>query len=318
MPTQPQSETAAPRLPAWCVSVCLHLLVLVMLLLVVDRTPSGAADEPGRAVGIVLRRADADGDPYEGEESIETIESAQDAADAGAEAFSALPDVGAESALADRLPKPLGLGSQSLTGEGNASGMTQGGAGRPRRTAGGDAVVQVFGVEGTGSKFVYAFDRSVSMNMEGRLSAAKRQLIESLESLDTIHQFQIVFFNHNPTAPDLSGGQNRIAFATEQNKQLAERFVGGVIADGGTDRYGALVKSLALQPDVIFFLTDADDAMTPAEMQRIQDRNRRVGAMICTIEFGSGPSSGRKNFLNALADMTGGQYGYIDTTRLPR
>lgn len=308
-------------MPAWCVSICLHALVLVMMLLVVDRTPTGAADEPGRAVGIVLRRADAQGDPYQGEEeSIETIQSAQDAAQANAAALATLPEESAESQLADRLPKPLGLGPASLTGTGNASSMTEGG-GTPRRTAGGDAgdaVVQVFGVKGTGSKFVYAFDRSVSMNMEGRLSAAKRQLLQSLESLDTVHQFQIVFFNHNPTAPDLSGGQNRIAFATEQNKRLAERFVSGVIADGGTDRYGALVKALALAPDVIFFLTDADDAMTPAEMQRISDRNRRVGATICTIEFGSGPASGRRNFLNVLAEMTGGQYGYIDTTRLPR
>jgi hypothetical protein len=128
--------------------------------------------------------------------------------------------------------------------------------------------VSVFGVEGTGNKFVYVFDRSASM--EGApLAAAKRQLIASLKSLDTVHQFHIIFFNQRLKSMDITGGGRRIAFATDRNKQLATKFVGSVTADGGTDRFMALKRAIAFQPDVIFFLSDADDPMSSSEMAEI-------------------------------------------------
>jgi Mg-chelatase subunit ChlD len=42
--------------------------------------------------------------------------------------------------------------------------------------------------------------------------------------------------------------------------------------------------------------------------------NRRARATICTIQFGRGPRQ-RENFLVDLANQTGGQYVYIDTTQ---
>ncbi|MEM8865295.1 MAG: hypothetical protein AAGF31_07065 [Planctomycetota bacterium] len=317
-------DQQAPKrlLPAWAVSVTVHTVLLTLMLLALRQAPPrGAAEEPGRDVGIVLRRADAQGDPYVGEDDLaDPTEIDTSATDSNSDLTAALPDASAAASAAAFLPQPQGLGPQAgeLQGIGDASEMTQGGAGRRRQSAGGEAVVKVFGVEGVGTKFVYAFDRSVSMNMDGRLKAAKQQLIESLAALESIHQFQIIFFNQRVTTPDLSGGQNRIAFASEQNKQQAERFVSSVLADGGTDRFTALRDALAFSPDVVFFLTDADDPMSVAELARIAQRNRRVGATICTIEFGSGPPHGRSNFLRQLATTTGGQYGYVDTTRLPR
>jgi len=197
----------------------------------------------------------------------------------------------------------------------DASQFTKSG-GRPGPPPGGSKVgVRVFGVEGVGTKFVYLFDRSSSM--EGApLAAAKQQLIQSLESLEGIHQFQIIFFNHQLRHFDLTGGGNRIAFATDRNKQLAARFVGGITADGGTDRLTALRAAVALRPDVIFFLTDAEDDMPASELADVARLNRRAGATICTIEFGRGPPRRAQNFLTELAQLTGGQYGYVDTTRL--
>ena len=181
----------------------------------------------------------------------------------------------------------------------------------------GQASVRVFGVEGKGSRFVYVFDRSSSM--EGApLANAKQQLIESLGSLSSVHQFHIIFFNQQIRNFDLSGGGKRVAFATDRNKKFAERFVGGITADGGTDRLPALRAAVQMQPDVIFFLTDADDPMPASELQEIADLNRRVGVAISTIEFGRGPAKQAKNFLTELARITGGQYGYVDVTQLSR
>ena len=91
--------------------------------------------------------------------------------------------------------------------------------------------------------------------------------------------------------------------------------VGGITADGGTDRLAALQKAIAFRPDVIFFLTDEDWAMSAAELQRVTRRNAGRAA-ITTIEFGAGPPHGRRNYLVALAEQSGGQYVYVNTRRL--
>jgi Mg-chelatase subunit ChlD len=179
----------------------------------------------------------------------------------------------------------------------------------------GYAQTSVFGVQGKGSKFIYVFDRSASM--EGRpLAAAKKQLLESLQSLESVQQFHIIFFNTKTQSFDNSGGGHRIAFASDRNKKLAANFVGGITADGGTDRMVALNEALNFAPDVIFFLTDADDAMSPSEMAELARANRKAQASICVIEFGKKPSPTPNNFLARLAHDNGGQYGYVDTTKL--
>jgi len=206
----------------------------------------------------------------------------------------------------------IGPGAAERGGQPNAGDFTAGG--RKGSPTGGGARVSVFGVEGEGNKFVYVFDRSSSM--EGLpLAAAKRQLVESLGSLDSVNQFQIIFFNHQQQPFNVPEGGRRIAFGTDRNKQLAANFVGGITADGGTDRFTALKMAVQLQPDVIFFLTDADDPMSASELADIARLNRRGRATICTIQFGRGPRQ-RENFLVDLANQTGGQYVYVDTSKL--
>jgi uncharacterized protein with von Willebrand factor type A (vWA) domain len=181
----------------------------------------------------------------------------------------------------------------------------------------GYATTSVFGVEGKGNKFVYLFDRSASM--EGApLSAAKKQLLDSLRSLDSVHQFQIVFFNSRTRVFEAAGNGHRVAFASDRNKQLAANFVGGITADGGTDRMVALREAIAMSPNVIFFLSDADDPMSASELAEITRLNRRAQAAICVIEFGRKPAPTANNFLMQLATESGGQYGYVDTATLKR
>ena len=100
------------------------------------------------------------------------------------------------------------------------------------------------------------------------------------------------------------------------DKAAAARFVGGITADGGTDRFAALSRAIKLRPDVIFFLTDAADPMPASELAALARQNRRAGAVINTIEFGRGAGRRQTNFLVRLAGQSGGQYGYVDTTTL--
>ncbi len=310
----PAEPTARERvLPAWSVSVVLHVGLVLLLGFTLQGAPRGAGEEPGRTAGIVLKRLSAEGELYEGE----TLDRSQLSTATGAsDSLAALPDASAVSDPTAALPERvnIGAGPQASQRVGDAGAATQGGGHGHGPLTGGKARVKVFGVEGEGTKFV--FDRSVSM-AGSPLRTAKAELISSLAALESVHQFQIIFFNHQLRTFDLTGGQRRIAFATEQNKRLAVNFVGGMTADGGTDRLSALRLAVGMQPDAIFFLTDVDDPMTAGDLDLIRRLNR-AGASINTIEFGYGPSSSSVNFLIRLARQTGGKYVYVDTSRLDR
>ena len=126
------------------------------------------------------------------------------------------------------------------------------GTARPPGAALGKAAqTYVFGVPGTGRQFLYLFDRSASMTaFEGRpFTAAKRELAKSLRNLESTHQFQVIFYNHrtivyNPLYPQ----PPKMMFGEEENKQRAEQWARGVMADGGTDHMQALKLALGLGP----------------------------------------------------------------------
>ncbi len=189
----------------------------------------------------------------------------------------------------------------------------------PNRMRGGQARTGVFGLVGEGYKFVYVFDRSGSMDGHGGapLVAAKRELINSLKDLGTTHQFQIIFYNEKSRIFNPAGRDGRLVFGNDQNKNLARRFVGSITASGATRHMEALEMALRMGPDVIFFLTDADEPqMTPQELAHIAQMNR--GTAINTIEFGTDGHPEPDNFIARLARQNGGQHVYIDVSRLGR
>jgi hypothetical protein len=222
--------------------------------------------------------------------------------------------------LAATLPSLQDLGT--LVGDGTAPpsalGLTKGA--KPSGVmAGGGATTQVFGAQATGSKFVYVFDRSASMEgFRGRpMQAAKAELSASLGHLESVHQFQIIFYNEriavfNPFHPS----PPRMMFASDANRALAEEFVRSIVPAGGTRHAEAIRTAIGLRPDAIFLLTDAEfPRLSPSELAEIRRLNR-AGASIHTIEFGSGPFPGGDNFLVRLARENAGQHVYVDISRL--
>lgn len=205
--------------------------------------------------------------------------------------------------------RPAGVETaRSLTGQPAGS----------RHLRGGTARTSVFGAVGEGRKFAYVFDRSGSMDGHGGapLRSAKAELIASLNDLKSTHQFQIVFYNEHPRAFNPTGVQGRLVFGTDQNKNLAQKFVGSITADGATRHEEALEMALKMVPDVVFFLTDADEPrMTSAQLARIARLNH--GTIIHTIEFGYGPQGDLDNFLVKLARHGGGTHVYVNVAQLP-
>ncbi len=309
-------QTGRAEAPAWLASVLVHAMLVVVLGLLLRTIPRGAAEATVRTAGIVLKYESVDGDRYVDQADLAAAAATQAAA-AERSLLAALPRRDALADPAEQLPSPadlFGAGpgpAAELLGPG---GPAAAGHGRGTGLGGGKARVGVFGVEGVGRKFVFAFDRSVSMQGH-RLVAAKAELIRSLDSLESTHQFQIIFFSHKQKIFDLSGGQRRIPFATNRCKELAARFIEGVTAEGGTDRKTALLRALLMHPDVIFFLSDADDPMSRRDLNEIQRKNRSATS-INTIEFGVGPRHDRANFLVRLAAANHGKSVYVDTSAL--
>jgi len=324
---QANPDQSSRQWPSWLISLVLHVVVIVALGMFFKQTVRGQSggEEPGRNVGIVLKRMTDDGEMFEGEgdfaeDAIEPTETTAETSDAVA----ALPSESDMPSASDALPAQMpAIGMGALGGSGNGDAQDMAGSPKQARVTGGGGItggggdgahVEFFDVDAEGFTFVYVLDRSISMTGEP-LAAAKRELIESLEGLGAVHKFQIIFFNHNRRTFDLSGGQDRMPFADERTRELARRFIMAIRADGGTDREAALMAALKMRPDVIFFLTDADDPMFPGELERVRSTNRG-GASIHTIEFGFGRSPGGDNFLKKLARDNAGKHGYVDISRL--
>ncbi len=216
-------------------------------------------------------------------------------------------------------PVGQGAGTGAIVGEGvgSAQGLTTEprGSNQVRR---GYARTGVFGITGEGHKFVYVFDRSGSMDGHGGapLVAAKNELVSSLKNLGQTHQFQIIFYNEHPRVFNPTGVPGKLVFGTDQNKYLAQKFIGSITADGATRHEEALAMAVRMVPDVIFFLTDADEPrLTAAQLAHIASMNR--GSTIHAIEFGYGPQSDSNNFLVKLARQNGGKHTYVDISQLP-
>ena len=320
-------ETIGKAVRPWVGSIVFHT-VLFLLILLWFSFPSGSdRGMPGgrSAVGSIIVKPSGGGRLAEGE----TADGSQQAAEA---AMSELEQFTANLAALP-IPSVLTPGQTQNTALPSAASATdlttaflQGGPGLGTGVGPGtgEATVQVFGTGGKGTKFMYVFDRSTSM--EGaKIRAAKAELIRSLDSLGDLHQFNIIFYSSQNDMrlwqPPERG--RRLPNATAQNKQSATRFVNGITADGGTRHYEPLLEAIAHRPDVIFFLTDGEshDDLTAVQLREIERRNNQYGgrgAQINVIQFGNGGfTDSESRSLKHLAEQNfSGQYQYFNVSVL--
>jgi hypothetical protein len=176
------------------------------------------------------------------------------------------------------------------------------------------AQVSLFGLNAEGTKFVYVLDRSGST--DGKLlAAAKAEILASIEKIDDVHQFQLVVYNERPKAFNPAGPNSQLAFGTDANRTAVKKFLGSIEGDGGTDHEAALSLAIRMRPDVIFLLTDGDKPLLSARQLARLDR-LGPGIVIHAIQFGDGPQRSGRGWMGKLAQQSGGEYAYVDTTKL--
>ena len=315
------------ELQSWLVSCSLHTVLLIFVVLMWRTSTNGTGASKDRTVGIAIDQLADDG----GENSFEGGASKAGSSSAAAprsvpmttdndtgppisieNIVSAL--VGDQTGSADgvtRTDGSQGSGSQGngLSGDGGSGNSSGRGPGKGNKSK-----ADFFGIVGSGSSFAYVMDRSDSMNSyEGApLRYAKRELIQSLTSLNEYNQFQVVFYNDS-----LSPMSSSMLFATDSNKNRAANFVRNMPGDGGTAHLPALRQALSLSPEVLFFLTDADDpSLTMPQLLDIQRRTEISRTTIHTVQFNLGPAANDGSWIRKLAEMNRGTYKYIDVTSI--
>jgi hypothetical protein len=186
-----------------------------------------------------------------------------------------------------------------------AAGGGPGGGGGTGGTGGGGATF--LRAPAAARKVVYAIDRSMSMGLNGTLDAARAELLRSLESLPSEARFQVVLYNRE-AAPLAVGGRTDLLPATEAYRQAVALLLEGVRAEGATDHVAALRKALALQPDTVFLVTDADD-MTAEQVRAVTQLNRGR-ASIHAVELRDGAAR-EDGPLALLARLNGGTHRVV-------
>jgi hypothetical protein len=304
------------KLPSWIGSILFHAILALLLLFWFSFSPDQKS-APGErlASGSIVLQSHA-----------ESRGGSEGTSSSDADLSATVPEQFSEGSLADlpttqalaagpRAEVPAEIASAGNIAEGFQQGG-QGGTGVGNGMGTGAVTVPFFGHRGTGTKFVYVLDRSLSM--EGApLRRAKEELIRSFRSLGELHQFNILFYNHawKPWQPG-----RKLIFATPEEKENAERFVGSISAIGGTYHFDSMQEAIALRPDVISFLTDGESSddwtLRFPELERLNSQ-RGYGAQIHVIQFGSGGlTDPPSRLLQQLADQNRGQYLYIDVKTL--
>jgi hypothetical protein len=294
-------------LPAWLVSIFVHSGLLGVLA-TVTWTVTNRLPDRQFTVGIMVKKNTAEGQQFESQDT--TYVATKDAATENTKFLPETEPAAVEQSLPS-LPDvdlaSIGVSGSMISGTSDMLAVPDAGG-----VSGAMVNTQFFGAQVWGSKFVYVIDRSGSMSQRDRLGAARRELIGSLSKLPPETQFQIIFYNLRPEAI-LQPKVLKLHFSTDQNKVVAAREMDKMIPDGGTEHLPALKMALSMKPDVIFFLTDADD-LRARDVKEATDMNKDQ-AHIHTIEFGIGAEVDRDNQLRELASKNGGTYRYIDAAR---
>ncbi len=181
-----------------------------------------------------------------------------------------MPDAQARGAetLQRALPGPQTTGEGIIPGSGMGGG---GGSGGGTGTGTGRGIgpgTQFFGARDHAHSFAYVIDCSGSMNSHNSLTVAKRELLSSLNQLPPDAEF-----TRDLLQPRGQDAQRHPGPAGHDDGDRRQQGPGAfsalaIIPDGGTDHMAALSMAMALKPEVIFFLTDAD-LMTNGDVDRI-------------------------------------------------
>jgi hypothetical protein len=196
--------------------------------------------------------------------------------------------------LADLTPNDLGVGAGDVS---QSAGVGEGGAG--------SGSARFFGVEATGSRFIYIVDVSGSMAVGGKMEALQRELVTSVEGLLEAADFQIITFNDS--ASPIESRRSWID-ADARGKRTARRAIAKFTSGGGTNPSPAFAIAFDMRPppEAIYFMTDGE--FHEGVASEIATLNAEYKVPVHCIAF---VSRGAEPLMRRIASQSGGTYTFV-------
>lgn len=191
-------------------------------------------------------------------------------------------------------------------------GIGTGGGGMDRDGLGlglGDGGPQFFGLGGEArgtKKIAYVVDRSGSMLTT--FSGVVNELKESIGGLRRTQKFHVIFFN---AGPPLENPPRRMVNAISAHKREAFEFLKNIVPGGSTDPRPAMRRAFAVEPDLIYFLTDGEFDANLLEV--LDTLNRDRGVRIYTIAYVSQQGAA---LLERIAREHHGEYRFVSENEI--
>jgi hypothetical protein len=166
---------------------------------------------------------------------------------------------------------------------------------------------------GKGNRYVFVIDCSGSMNRDGRLSMAKRELITAILSMEPDKEFFVYYYNHNSIPMP-----GEIKKATKENLRIVAPWIKGQSATGYTNPRAALRDAFEkMEPDTVWLLTDGifmQQPGMPLVAALIRELNADNKVRVNTIGFHNNRNSVDRS-LGPIAAANDGTYRFVNSSR---
>jgi len=210
-----------------------------------------------------------------------------------------------------------GSGTGSGVGTGIGSGTGDGGGplapfGIPGGGGGIGPKSPFMGVSGNAMKVVYLCDSSGSMMT--KFDTLRQELRKAADGLKPIQSFDILFFaEDNYEALD----KKALLLAAPENKRKAYEFLDKTAPHGSSDPIPGLRGAFAVQPQLIYILTDGDFPNNAQVVEEVRKLNKDKKVKINTIAFMERGEEYEK-VLKQIADENGGLFKFVSDAELQK
>ncbi|MEM9411630.1 MAG: hypothetical protein AAGA30_10985 [Planctomycetota bacterium] len=301
-------DNASKGMPSWLTSLLIHLSIILLLALI------NFSDRGRDILGIVASASEtAD---LVNEETIRIALNPDEIETLSDEIEAPLSELIESSELAPVLEEALDstISESEFDGQQAEPFVSQGLTSNdiPSNTQGTGA--QFFGIDGSGSNFIFIVDCSDSMNDYRRWDQAVRELKQSVSKMKSNQKFLILLYNNGFIAMN---DQLKMVSVNKQTKKRAFKWLGRLRPHSWTFCADAMAQALELEPDGIFLLSDGefmdrDRVFSVLESNRLQftdEGTPQPTIPVHTVALGSHKG---QFTMQRIAEENGGLFRLID------
>jgi len=278
---------------ALLILLAITLIVIFFAILQVMNWSTSASQDPGNSGGSFLSKAKDQSSQFA--RAVKKASQEKSSLEGNSKASDTASNEPEQAAESDSTAKQTGDLSEAGTGR-----DIQG-------TGSGDFYViervGFFGIASKGKKIVYVVDRSGSMQGEP-LTRAKQEVLRSVSELKDGQSFQVIFFDQQMYQFSTVSA-NGLVKASVENWEALKRWLELFDGGGGTEPMSSILAALAMDPDVVYLLTDGQFESQIANQAKLANSN---GTQINTIAF---MSDSGKAVLKEIAEQNDGNYLFV-------